>query len=140
MLLRAGFLWLLRAGATLRGGVRASHCGGFSCCGARALGPRASVVVACGLSSCCSRALEHRPSNCGARAFLLRSMWDLPRPGLEPVLPASAGRFLSTGPPGKSLTQLLKPTIIPVIHMSKHMAQKYLSFGSACTEFNKLIS
>ena len=30
---------------TLRCGARASHCGGFSCCGARALGARASVVV-----------------------------------------------------------------------------------------------
>ena len=30
-------------------GVQASHCGGFSCCGARALGVQASVVVACGL-------------------------------------------------------------------------------------------
>ena len=30
-------------------GVRASHCSGFSCCGAQALGVRASVVVARGL-------------------------------------------------------------------------------------------
>ena len=30
-------------------GERASHCGGFSCCGAWALGSRASVVVARGL-------------------------------------------------------------------------------------------
>ena len=51
-LLRVGFLYLRRAGATLRCGARASHCGGFSCCGARALGARASVVVAHGLSSC----------------------------------------------------------------------------------------
>ena len=29
--------------------VRASHCGGFSCYGARALGTRAAVVVARGL-------------------------------------------------------------------------------------------
>ena len=29
-------------------------------------------------------------------------MWDLPRPGIEPVFPALEGRFLSTGPPGKS--------------------------------------
>ena len=28
-------------------------------------------------------------------------MWDLPRPGLEPVSPALAGRFLTTAPPGK---------------------------------------
>ena len=45
-------------GATLPCGARASHCGGFSCCGARALDARASVVVACGLSSCVSQALE----------------------------------------------------------------------------------
>ena len=49
LLLQAGFLWLRRAGATLRCGVQASHCSGFSCCGARALGVRASVVVAYGL-------------------------------------------------------------------------------------------
>ena len=47
---------------------RASHCGGFSCCGAPALGPRASVVVACGLSSCGLRTLERRLSSCDARA------------------------------------------------------------------------
>ena len=62
------FLWLQRAGATLRCGARASHCGGFSCCGAQALGMRASVVVTRGLSSCGSRALERRLSSCGARA------------------------------------------------------------------------
>ena len=33
----------------------------------------------------------HRLSNCGSRAQLLRDMWDLPRPGLEPVSPALAG-------------------------------------------------
>ena len=36
--------------------------------GAQALGARASVVVARGLSSCGSRALERRLSSCGARA------------------------------------------------------------------------
>ena len=35
-------------GATLRCSVQASHCGGFSCCGAQALGAQASVVVARG--------------------------------------------------------------------------------------------
>ena len=89
------------AGATLHCGAWASHCGGFSCCGAWALGARASVVVACGLSSCGSGALERRLSSCGTRAQLLRGMWDLPRPGLEPVSPALAGRFLTTAPPGK---------------------------------------
>ena len=88
-------------GATLRCGARASHCGGFSCYGARALGPRASVVVARGLSSCGSWALEHRLSSCGSRALLLRGMWDLPGPGLEPMSPALAGGFSTTAPPGK---------------------------------------
>ena len=37
-------------------------------CGAQALGTRASVVAACGLSSCGSWALERRFSSCGARA------------------------------------------------------------------------
>ena len=37
-------------------------------CGARALGTWASVVVARGLSSCGSRALEHRINSCGTQA------------------------------------------------------------------------
>ena len=41
---------------------------GFSCCGARALGAWASVVVACELSSCGSRDLEGRLSSCGVWA------------------------------------------------------------------------
>ena len=41
-------------------GVRASHCGGFSCCGAQALGAWASVVAVRGLSSCGLWSLEHR--------------------------------------------------------------------------------
>ena len=55
-------------GATLRCGVRASHCGGFSCCGAWALGAWASVVVVHGHSSCGLWALECRLSSCGAQA------------------------------------------------------------------------
>ena len=73
----------------------------FSCCGARALGAQASVVVARGLSSCGPWALERRLSRCCARAFLLRGMWDLPGPGLKPVSLALVGRFLTTVPPGK---------------------------------------
>ena len=43
----------------------------------------------------------HRLSRCGSRAQLLRGTWDLPRPGLQPVSPALAGRFSTTEPPGK---------------------------------------
>ena len=53
-----------------------------------------SLVVEQGLQT-------RRLSSCGSRVQLLRSMWDLPRPGLEPVSPALAGRFSTTAPPGK---------------------------------------
>ena len=33
---------------------------------------------------------------------LPRSMWNLPGPGIKPMSPALAGRFLTSGPPGKS--------------------------------------
>ena len=47
------------------------------------------------------RLQTRRLSNCGSRAQSLCGMWDLSRPGLEPVLPASAGRLSTTAPPGK---------------------------------------
>ena len=81
--------------------VRASRCGGFPCCAARAPGAWASAAAARGLSSCGSRTLECRLSSRGARAQLLCGMWDLPGPGLKPVCPALAGRLLTTAPPGK---------------------------------------
>ena len=54
---------------------------------------QASVVAACELSSCGSETLD---------------MWDPSGPGIEPVSPALAGRFLSTVPPGKSYSGILK--------------------------------
>ena len=51
--------------AAVRGLLIAVAC---LCCGAQALGALASAVAALGLSSCGSRALEHRLSNCGAWA------------------------------------------------------------------------
>ena len=47
------------------------------------------------------RLQTRRLSSCGSRAQVLRGTWDLPRPGLEPVSPALAGRFSTTAPPGK---------------------------------------
>ena len=83
------------AGVTLHCGAQASPCSFFSCCRAQALGPGTSVVAAPGLSSC------------GARTSLLRVMWNLPKPGIEPMSPTLAGRFFSTAPPGKSLVQFM---------------------------------
>ena len=47
------------------------------------------------------RLQTRRLSSCGSWAQLLRGMWDLPRPGLEPVPPALVGRLSTTAPPGK---------------------------------------
>ena len=49
------------------------------------------------------RLQTRRLSNCGSWAQLLPGMWDLPRPGLEPVSPALAGRLSTTAPTGKPL-------------------------------------
>ena len=75
----------------------------FSSCGKR--GPL-FITVRGPLTIAASLVAEHRLqtrrlSSCGSRAHLLRGMWDLPRPGLEPVSPALAGRFSTTAPPGK---------------------------------------
>ena len=50
------------------------------------------------------RLQSRRLSNCGSRAQLLRGTWDLPRPGLEPMSSALAGRLSTTAPPGKPKT------------------------------------
>ena len=42
-----------------------SHCDGFFCCAAQALGVWASVVAACELSGCGSRGPEHRFNSFG---------------------------------------------------------------------------
>ena len=47
------------------------------------------------------RLQTRRLSSCGSRAQSLRGMWDLPRPELELVSPALAGRLSTTAPPGK---------------------------------------
>ena len=81
----------------------------FSSCGKR--GPL-FIAVHGPLTIAASLVVEHRLqthrlSNCGSRAQLLRGMWDLPRPGLEPVSPALAGRLSTTVPPGKPWSLLL---------------------------------
>ena len=76
--------------ATLRCGVEASHCCGFSGCRALALGAWALVDVARGLSSFDSWAL------------LPWNMWDIPRLGIELVSPAFAGGFLTTESPRRA--------------------------------------
>ena len=54
------------------------------------------------------RLQTRRLSSCGSRAQLLPGMWDLPKPRLEPVSPALAGRFSTTAPPGKPTSLFYK--------------------------------
>ena len=37
--------------------------------------------------------------SCGTWAQLFHGIWDLPRPGTEPMFPELAGEFFTTGPP-----------------------------------------
>ena len=94
------FIYLFMAVLGLRFCVRA-----FSSCSKR--GPlfitvRGPLTIAASLVAE-HRLQTHRLRSCGSRAQLLRGMWDLPRPGLEPVSPALAGRLSTTAPPGKPL-------------------------------------
>ena len=81
--------------------------GGHSLAEVRGLLIAASLVAGWaqgrGLGSYGSWALKHRLSSWGAQAQLPRSMWDLPRPGIEPVTPSLAGGFFITEPAGKPL-------------------------------------
>ena len=80
----------------------------FSSCGRRGplyIAVRGPLTVAASLIAG-HRLQTRRLSSCGSRAQLLRSTRDLPRPGLEPVSPALAGRFSTTAPPGKPYSQL----------------------------------
>ena len=81
------------------GGYSSLWCAGFSLRWLLLLQSMGSRCV--GFSSCGSRALEHRLSSCGTWAWLLRGLWDLPGPGLEPVSPALAGKLSTSAPPGK---------------------------------------
>ena len=81
----------------------------FSTCGKRGplfIAARRPLTIAASLVAE-PRLQTRRPSNCGSRAQLLRGTWDLPRPGLEPVSPALAGRFSTTAPPGKPWWRIL---------------------------------
>ena len=84
------FIYLFLAVLGLRFCARA-----FSSCGER--GPL-FIAVRGPLTIAASLVVEHRLqtrrlSSCGSRAQSPRGMWDPPRPGLEPVSPALAGRL-----------------------------------------------
>ena len=63
-------------GATLHYGAWASHCSGFFWC----------------------KAWAWELNNCTEQAQVPRGTWNLLRPGIKPMFPALAGRFLTIGP------------------------------------------
>ena len=90
------YLWLCWVFISVRGlslvvasgGHSSSRCAGLSL-------SRPLVLRSAGSRCAGSVVVAHGP------AELVRGMWDLPRPGLEPVSPALAGRLSTTAPPGK---------------------------------------
>ena len=92
------YLFIFMAVLGLRFCARAfSSCGKW---GPFFIAVRGPLIIAASLVAE-HRLQTRRLSNCGSRVQLLRGMWDLPRPGLEPVSSALAGRFSTTAPPGK---------------------------------------
>ena len=116
--------WLFTAGLLSRCLVRASYRPGFSCHEARALGNEGFRAVASGLSSCSSRALEHRLSSCSLSAQLLFGMWDPPGPGIEPMFLSLADGFSITESLRKSLEYIL---MISLVSPSPLLFQQFLS-------------
>ena len=66
-------------------GAWASHCSGFSCCGAHTLGTWAKDL------------------RCRLSCPVVR---NLPRPWIKPMSTALAGTFFTAGPPGKSAPEI----------------------------------
>ena len=77
-------------GAALYCSTQASHCGGFSCCTAWALG------LTCF-------------SSCGAWVQLLFSMWDFLVPGIEPMSLVLQGEFLTLYHQGSPVSIFFDP-------------------------------
>ena len=89
------YFWLCWVFVSVRGLPLVAASGGHSSSRCTGLFTIAASLVAE------HRLQTRRLSSCGSQAQLLRGMWDLPRPGREPVSPALAGRFSTTAPPGK---------------------------------------
>ena len=124
------FLSLGREVAALHCGAWSSHCGGFSCCGAQAVGRSA-------LRSCSTQPRQLWLLGSRAQGQLLRYTGlaalrrvDLPRPGIKPMSPALGSRFLTTGPPGKSVyfEKRNPPQTCAPSHQFIHLTGTYQSF------------
>ena len=91
-----------------------SSCGGW---GPLLITTRGPLTIAASLVAE-HRLQTRRLSSCDSRTQLLHGMWDLPRPGLEPVSPALAGRLSTTAPPGKPPSSVLTQIVTYSTHWS----------------------
>ena len=122
----------------------------FSSCGKRGplfIAVRGPLIIAAFLVE--HRLQTCRLSSCGSRAQLLCGMWDLPRPGLEPVSPALAGGFSTTAPLRKpTYNVLFRPhetcltrqhdcSLVPVIRTQLGGVGKFLPMKSHLTTGEK---
>ena len=80
-----------------------------------------------GVSSGGAPALEHGFSNCAPWAHLPLYMWDLPGPGIEPVLPVWAGVVLSIGPQGSPLKVFLYSKSLFLIKLKTSFLFSFIS-------------
>ena len=112
------------------GGHSSSQCGGHSSSRCAGLSLSRPLVAE-------HRLQTHRLNNCGSRAELLRGMWDLPRPGLEPASPALAGRFSTTAPPWKPCPYFFKQSSYFIHHC---ITPKLLQWFFGCSVFSILSS
>ena len=69
----------------------------LSSCGEQGLLPSWGMWTShgSGVSCCGSWVLELRLRSYGTQAYFPQGLWDLPRPGIEPVSPALQWRFLT---------------------------------------------
>ena len=117
----------------------ASHCSGFSCCRAQALGSRhgASVVLTHEFCSCSSQA---EGTGSVAVTHGLGCSSDPLGPGIEFMSPALAGRFFTTEPPERPRISVLTTCaflnpILPFVGKQKPstLCLMLWSLSSRCT-------
>lgn len=103
-------------------------CGLSSSCGERGL---LSVAMEIAVDSLAVDSLAVERGSRAHRLQLLRPMCNLRRPGTEPLAPALASEFLSTGPPGQSRIKHSKRALVP-----KHRGNKRWGSGVGCSTAN----
>ena len=75
-------------------------------------------------------------SSCGPWAKLSLDMWELPGREIQPVSPASQGRFVTTGPAGKA-----KKTVfdVPKFLIISSTFYNLMKCGTGITQINKFL-